>query len=234
MRGIGLCILLLALAAPAAARDVIRGTVEAVPDGGTVIVAGTRIRLWGIRALGLEQSCADADGRPYPCGRLAALALDRRARGRTVECQVSSARTEGVLVAQCLSGSIDVADLQVLSGLALDHPASSGGHYQSQQATAVRLRRGLWTNPLPWPFDDPAPPPQARPLESRPPEGGRRSRHSAAMETPAPASSSGSAPNRMASGSQSQPLICQSGASSGALAVRSKCLTSASTKPDFR
>ena len=155
MRRFGATAVLLLLAGPAHGQAVIRGPVEAVPDGGTLVVAGTHVRLWGIRPLALEQECADVRGHRYPCGKLAALLLDLRTRGLTVECRLARAGSEEHPMAQCLAGSMDLARLQVLAGLAIDHPAESGGHYQPDQTTAGRRRTGLWLNPQPWPFGAP-------------------------------------------------------------------------------
>ena len=46
-----------------------------VVDGDTIDMSGTRIRLIGIDAPESAQSCTDADGRPWLCGRAATRAL---------------------------------------------------------------------------------------------------------------------------------------------------------------
>jgi len=49
-----------------------------VIDGDTVVISGTHIRLEGIDAPETHQVCTDANGKPWPCGRIAT----RELRGR--------------------------------------------------------------------------------------------------------------------------------------------------------
>ncbi|MCS6855826.1 MAG: hypothetical protein NZ523_13890, partial [Elioraea sp.] len=51
-----------------------------VQDGDTLTIAGTRIRLHGVDAPELDQTCL-RDGLPWPCGREAAFALAQRVQG---------------------------------------------------------------------------------------------------------------------------------------------------------
>src|SRR5512134_1603793 len=61
-----------------------------VIDGDTIVVAGERIRLEGIDAPELHQTCT-AYGQPWACGRTSAEWLQEHLNGRQVEC-VSHAR----------------------------------------------------------------------------------------------------------------------------------------------
>ncbi|MGO7979589.1 thermonuclease family protein [Rhizobium johnstonii] len=60
--------------APAGAEELIGRA--SVIDGDTIDIAGQRIRLNGIDAPESWQSCRDAAGKPYRCGKDAAFALD--------------------------------------------------------------------------------------------------------------------------------------------------------------
>ncbi|WP_027894402.1 thermonuclease family protein [Calidithermus chliarophilus] len=42
-----------------------------VVDGDTLEIQGVRIRLWGVDAVESSQTCLDAQGKVYPCGRRA-------------------------------------------------------------------------------------------------------------------------------------------------------------------
>src|SRR5262245_33962091 len=57
-----------------------------VIDGDTLEISGTRIRLWGIDAPEIKQSCEGRDKQIYECGRAAADALSDLTRGQHVEC----------------------------------------------------------------------------------------------------------------------------------------------------
>src|SRR5512134_1432342 len=56
-----------------------------VIDGDTIVVAGERVRLQGIDAPELHQTCT-AYGQPWACGRTSAEWLRDSLNGRPVEC----------------------------------------------------------------------------------------------------------------------------------------------------
>jgi endonuclease YncB( thermonuclease family) len=74
-----------------------------VIDGDTVVVAGERIRLQGIDAPELHQTCA-AYGQEWACGRTAAEWLRDRLHGRQVECVGYARDRYGRLLAVCYLG----------------------------------------------------------------------------------------------------------------------------------
>lgn len=143
--------LVLLLAMPAHGQQIVRGTVETVENGRTLVIAGMRIRLWGIRAPTPERVCIGADGRAYRCGRLAAMMLEALTLDRTVECRVLASGGSDAAEAQCLTHS-DLAGILVRTGQAIDIPDESGGYYQPEQAEAIARKAGFWINPSPWPF----------------------------------------------------------------------------------
>lgn len=58
-----------------------------VTDGDTVVIHGTRIRLYGIDATESAQLCQDAAGKDYRCGQRAALALADRIGEAPISCE---------------------------------------------------------------------------------------------------------------------------------------------------
>jgi endonuclease YncB( thermonuclease family) len=56
-------------------------------DGDTLEIQGVRVRLWGIDAVESSQTCLEASGKPWPCGRRAAFALADFLGQRTVQCR---------------------------------------------------------------------------------------------------------------------------------------------------
>ena len=113
-----------------------------VIDGDTVDVSGTRVRLEGIDAPELEQSCTDARGQPWPCGRTAARELRSHLGSRELTCAPTGFDRYRRILAVCsLSGS-DVNAWMVRQGWALAY--GYAGTYHAQQDEAQTARRGIW------------------------------------------------------------------------------------------
>ncbi|MGO7672680.1 thermonuclease family protein [Rhizobium ruizarguesonis] len=82
-----------------------------VIDGDTIEIAGQRIRLNGIDAPESWQACRDAAGRPYRCGKDAALALDEfLSKSRPIRCVGHGKDRYRRLVADCWvwSGAFEI------------------------------------------------------------------------------------------------------------------------------
>lgn len=101
-----------------AAAIVIAGAAFIV-DGDTIRVDGQTVRLWGI----------DAPEVDTDRGRRARQWLQDWIAGEHVECRVRGADHYGRMVALCRWGEVDVAELLVDNGHAVDWPRYSGGHY---------------------------------------------------------------------------------------------------------
>jgi endonuclease YncB( thermonuclease family) len=137
------CALLIALsAAPAAARDLV-GQVSVV-DGDTLDIHDERIRLWGVDAPESSQLCSSRDRRPYRCGALSANTLDTFTRGKTLRCTPIDEDRYGRIVARCTFGKIDLGQMLVSRGLAVEEPQYSHGRYAADQLAARRAGRGIW------------------------------------------------------------------------------------------
>lgn len=142
----------LLLACGVAAAETLAGPVERVIDGDTLIVDGRTVRLWGIDAPELTQTCrGDAVEPAWDCGRRSRLLLQALAGSGTVVCTVRGTH-RGRVVALCRTGDRDLGAAMVAAGLAIDEPTYSHGHYAAEEATARQARRGLWRGA----FDRPA------------------------------------------------------------------------------
>lgn len=110
-----------------------------VIDGDTLKFGGSRVRIHGIDAPELRQSC---DGLPK-AGRLAQETL-RAAVKDGVWC-MPLARTDryGRTVARCMGAGGDLAEIMVRSGMAWDAPKYSRGAYRAAEADARKARRGI-------------------------------------------------------------------------------------------
>jgi endonuclease YncB( thermonuclease family) len=121
-----------------------------VIDANTLEVGGVRLRLYGIDAPDLDQSCR-LGGRTQDCGVVARAALMDLTAGAEVTCEPKGADREGRALATCLAGDYDLAEGMVYTGWALarrDGPA----HYRTLQRQAKEARRGLWLGEFlpPW------------------------------------------------------------------------------------
>ncbi|ADH62505.1 Excalibur domain protein [Allomeiothermus silvanus DSM 9946] len=166
---------LLILLSPALAQQDVVGRASVV-DGDTLEIQGVRIRLWGVDAVESSQTCLDAGGKPWPCGRRAALALSDFLGQRTVSCQRRDTDRYGRTVAVCRVGGVEINRWLVEQGWALAYLQYGGRVYLDAQREAQGARRGVWQGSFqpPWEYRrNPANPPSAgspRPQNPQSPE----------------------------------------------------------------
>lgn len=111
-------------------------------DGDTLNMTGIVVRLHGIDAPELSQTCARA-GKPWACGRDAASKLAQLVTGQQVRCEQRDMDDYGRIVATCRAGSIDLSAAMVDAGLAvaLSHFST---FYVGNEARAREQRLGIW------------------------------------------------------------------------------------------
>ncbi|MFO1091620.1 MAG: thermonuclease family protein [Hyphomicrobiales bacterium] len=112
-------------------------------DGDTLRGPDGDIRLYGIDAPELFQTCATSTGGEYPCGREAKQALKRLTDRREIACSARDTDRFGRTVAVCLANGIDVNRQMVAEGWAIAYPGSA--EYVGVEAEARQARRGLWS-----------------------------------------------------------------------------------------
>jgi endonuclease YncB( thermonuclease family) len=141
---------LLAPAGSARAETILSG-VAAGLDEDSIAVQGKRVRLWGIDAPGLEQTCRRA-GKAWPCGREAARALSRLVTGNTVRCIVIvEDKLRRVVVGDCTLGGESLSRWMVRNGWAV--MARQTTAYAREEAEAKEARRGIWSSEFEMPWD---------------------------------------------------------------------------------
>lgn len=129
-------------------KDVIAGTARVV-DGDTLSVAGRRIRLQGMDAPEIGQTC-ERDGKSWPCGTIARFALAEMAQRGEVFCTASGEDAYHRALARCTVGGVDIAEELVRQGLAVAY----GRHgYTKAEADARAARRGMWAGTFENPKD---------------------------------------------------------------------------------
>lgn len=131
-----------------------------VTDGDTIKIDKVKIRLWGIDAPELKQTCTK-DDKAYSCGKAAKLALEsfinaKNAFGGQGElaCQVIEIDRYQRKVARCTLDGADLGRMMVRLGYAVEYETYSKGFYTDAQEEAVAAKRGLWSmeflNPWDW------------------------------------------------------------------------------------
>ena len=131
-------LLIILIAVPAGAEDRIR-----VIDGDTFVLNGETIRLWGIGAPEIDQTCADG----YQAGIQATAALGAlmSGHGRLV-CEPTNTDRYSRIVAVCRVGDLDLSAELVRAGMAVDWPRYSGAAYAVEEAESMAAGRGIWSH----------------------------------------------------------------------------------------
>lgn len=118
-----------------------------VADGDSVAIGGTRLRLVGIDAPELAQTCR-RDGRAFACGETAKARLLTLIDGRPLDCRWDRRDKYGRGLAVCRVGAVDLGAAMVRDGWAVAY-----GLYEAEEAEAQRAKRGLWAGSFEWPED---------------------------------------------------------------------------------
>ncbi len=136
------------LASPASAPLAGRATII---DGDTLSLAGSRVRLVGIDAPELRQTCMAKSGAKTACGEIAARALAALVGRSDVVCNGEGTDAYNRLLAVCVVGGIDVNARMVETGQALAF-VKYDSRYLAEERRAQDAGAGLWagTFDMPW------------------------------------------------------------------------------------
>ncbi len=143
LAALGLAASAVLASAPALAE--ITGTPEII-DGDTLEVQGQAIRLYGVDAPELGQTCT-IEGRAYDCGKIARTALLDLTAGVAVTCRVLAAEpgaaTGAARPGRCFAQGYDLSEGMAYTGWALAVRQVSE-RYVVFEARAQAKGRGLW------------------------------------------------------------------------------------------
>lgn len=137
-----MCLALLS-AAPSWASD-FSGNARVI-DGDTIDVGEIRVRLFGIDAPELDQSCDHPTEGRWACGASVKTALARWIDGKSVTCTRTGTDRYGRTIAICHRAGQDIGAVLVDQGLAFAFKRYSN-RYVAQEKAALVAGRGLWTS----------------------------------------------------------------------------------------
>lgn len=121
-------------------------------DGDMLRVGGTRIRLHGIDAPEIEQTCSDADGDEYHCGQRSTTALSNKIGGHIASCERKDVDRDGRIVAVCRVGDEDLNGWLVFEGHAVAYTRYSFKYVPNEIRTQMS-ERGIWSGKFMAPED---------------------------------------------------------------------------------
>ena len=123
-----------------------------VLGGDTLSLNGRIIKLFGVAAPDVSQTCADASGRGYKCGHQAVSWLSGWLADNEVKCHILKEDEKGSLIGVCLIGPYDIGAALINAGWAVADTRQTK-IYVPYQEQAVSNKRGLWQGTFYMPWD---------------------------------------------------------------------------------
>ena len=120
-------------------------------DGDSLVVSGRRIRLFGIDAPELAQSCTK-QGIAWNCGEQASANLAELIKGNAVHCSGQGVDQHARLVAVCSAGGVELNETMVAYGWAVAYREFSDA-YVSAETRAKSNGLGIWSSQFQRPSD---------------------------------------------------------------------------------
>jgi endonuclease YncB( thermonuclease family) len=120
-------------------------------DGDSLRGADGDIRIMNIDAPELRQTCRDAQGRNWDCGRAAHRRLAELSAKGAIACRERGRDRYGRTLADCSARGVnDIGETLVREGLALDF---GRGAYAAAEREARNAKRGIWRGDFQRPQD---------------------------------------------------------------------------------
>ncbi|MCF6326327.1 MAG: thermonuclease family protein [Devosiaceae bacterium] len=110
-----------------------------VSDGDSLRFGNERVRLIGIDAPELDQTCINSSGDPWPCGRVSHERLLQLVKEGALKCTYERRDRYDRALAVCTVDDVDIGGAMVLAGLAISYD-----DYPDQEAIARENKAGMW------------------------------------------------------------------------------------------
>jgi len=127
---------------------------DEVVDGNTLVVEGQPMRLFGVDAFELQQTCLDRSGEPWHCGVAAKAALAELVEDQAIACTVIDDAADDAYLARCtVRDEVDLGAYLVRAGLALADRDVADDYVpleQSAKAAAAGAWGGTFVPPWVW------------------------------------------------------------------------------------
>jgi endonuclease YncB( thermonuclease family) len=127
---------------------------DQVVDGDTLVVEGQPMRLFGVDAFELAQTCLDHTGEPWHCGVAAKAALAELVQDQAIASTVVDDSTDDAYIARCtVRDEVDLGGYLVRAGLALADRDVADDYVpleQSARAAAAGAWGGTFVEPWVW------------------------------------------------------------------------------------
>ena len=117
--------------------------IAVVVEGDLLNVNGLPVRLYGIDAPEIGQTCVSGRGETYDCGAAARNTLERLIGSGPVQCSIYSILANKDQVGSCTVGDRDIGAVMVASGWAFPQRSLSS-RYERLEARAQSVRAGMW------------------------------------------------------------------------------------------
>ena len=126
--------------------------VSRVVSGDTITIGRYIIKLFGVAAPDISQTCASSSGAGYRCGQQSISWLSEWLADNEITCHIINKTERGILNGVCLLGDYDIGAAIVNAGWAVAD-ARQNAIYVPYQQQASANRRGLWEGEFYMPWD---------------------------------------------------------------------------------
>jgi endonuclease YncB( thermonuclease family) len=123
-------------------------------DGDSFTVGDRKLRLDGIDAPEYRQTCQDANGVIWECGKAARASLDKMLRAPGLVCDAAARDQYSRFIATCSSANVpDLAAAQTALGWAMSDEYYGIRSYGDEEDAARAAKRGIWAGKFVRPSD---------------------------------------------------------------------------------